>query len=135
MGWRPGYVQVGVVAADVHRLLEFYRDVLGLPFEQSLPIHEGLVLHFFAIGDARFKIAEVTPAPPVAAPPGGVEAATGIRWITLECDDLDDVVARCESAGVRFVMPPQEAPSDSGARFTMIEDPEGNWIEIVQRSS
>jgi len=33
------------------------------------------------------------------------------------------------------VMPPQEAPTDSGARFTMIEDPEGNWIEIVQRSN
>jgi predicted enzyme related to lactoylglutathione lyase len=134
MGWRPGHVQVGVVAADAHRLLEFYGEVLGLPFEQSLPIHEGLVLHFFAVGDARLKVAEVTPVPPALAPPGGVEAATGIRWITLECDDLDAVVARCESAGVRVVMPPRQAPTDAGTRFTMIEDPEGNWIEIVQRS-
>ena len=55
--------------------------------------------------------------------------ATGMRWITVDVDDLDPIVARCGNE--RFQMP--LTAIRAGLRVCIVEDPDGNAIELVER--
>jgi catechol 2,3-dioxygenase-like lactoylglutathione lyase family enzyme len=131
--WVGSNLQVGIVARDVPGMLVFYRDVLELPYAGPVPMGKAMTLHFFEVGDARVKIGEPKAAPDAASPPGGFGAATGIRWVTLRTDDLAAVVARCEAAGCEFPMAHQASARTPGLFFAIVADPDGNWIELVQR--
>ena len=63
------------------------------------------------------------------APAGPFQRATGVRWITLDVDDIDAVMARC--AGRPVQLPVTELRP--GLRVSIIEDPDGNAIELVER--
>jgi catechol 2,3-dioxygenase-like lactoylglutathione lyase family enzyme len=131
--WVGSTLQVGIVARDVPAMLAFYRDVLALPRAEPMPLGKAMTLHCFDVGEARIKIGEAAKPPAAAAPDGGFGGATGIRWLTLETDDLAAVVARCEAAGCRFPMAVQESARTPGLRFGIVADPDGNWIEMLQR--
>jgi glyoxylase I family protein len=114
-------------------MLAFYRDVLALPRAGPMPLGKAMTLHCFDLGEARIKIGEAAKVPEVASPDGGFRAATGIRWLTLETDDLAAVVARCEAAGCAFPMAYQESSRTPGLSFAIVADPDGNWVEMIQR--
>lgn len=129
---RAGRLQVGIVPSDLGASLAFYRDALGLPYEGTRPALEGRSLHLFAVGDAVLKLLETGDTPSARAPRGAFADATGIRWITVDVDDLDAVVARCEAAGARTQLP--LTALRPGLRLAIVEDPDGNAIELVERS-
>lgn len=129
----PCRLQVGIVPVDLDASLAFYRDVLGLPYEGTRPVPERRTLHLFAAGDAVVKLLQ-TPDPPKHRAPGGTFAdATGIRWITLDVEDLDAIVQRCTGAGVSLQLPPTALRP--GLRVAIAEDPDGNAIELVERAT
>jgi hypothetical protein len=83
-------------------------------------------------GEAKIKLAELRSVPAAQSPAGGFEDATGIRWLTLETDDLAGVVERCTAAGASFPMPSQQSPRTAGLFFAIVADPDGNWVEMFQ---
>lgn len=128
----PSRLQVGIVPVDLDTSLAFYRDVLALPYAGTRPALEGRTLHLFTIGDGVLKLLG-TPDPPSARAPGGPFAgATGIRWITLDVDDLDAVVQRCITASLSLQLPPTALRP--GLRAAIVQDPDGNAIELVERA-
>jgi catechol 2,3-dioxygenase-like lactoylglutathione lyase family enzyme len=132
----PSRLQAGIVPVDLGASVVFYRDVLGLPYQGTRPALEGRTLHLFTAGDSVLKLLETpeTPEAPSARAPGGPFAdATGIRWLTLDVGDLDAIVSRCVRAGVHL----QLAPTDlrPGLRVAIAEDPAGNAIELVERTT
>lgn len=128
----PRRLQVGVVPVDLDASLAFYRDVVRLPYEGTRAVPEGRTLHLFAAGDAVVKLLE-TPDPPKHRAPGGAFAdATGIRWLTLDIDDLDAIVQRGAAAGVGVQLAPTVLRP--GLRVAIVEDPDGNAIELVERT-
>jgi catechol 2,3-dioxygenase-like lactoylglutathione lyase family enzyme len=127
-------VQIGIVPRDLATSIAFYRDVLGLPYAGTLPVMEGRVLHLFTVpgGDVKLlELAEAEAQPGLAqAPAGPFHAATGMRWLTIDVDDLDVVAQRCD--GATWQLPVTEFRP--GLRVAIVEDPDGNAIELVERS-
>lgn len=125
-------MQVGIVPRDLEASLAFYRDELGLPYVGARPVIEGRTLHLFEFDGGILKLLEQGPdAEPVTAhaPAGGFQRATGVRWITFDVPDLDAIVGRC--AGRRFQMPVTQLRP--GLRVCIVEDVDGNAIELVER--
>jgi catechol 2,3-dioxygenase-like lactoylglutathione lyase family enzyme len=126
-------MQIGIVPSDLGRSLEFYRVVLGLVPKGTIPVADGRVLHLFEADGATLKLIELAPGDrePVAAARGSFVAATGLRWLTLDVDDLDLVAGRVERSGARWQLPVVEYRP--GLRVAIVEDPDGNAIELVER--
>ena len=112
-------------------MLAFYQQLLGLEVVRTFDVMEtsGVRLHFLRIGDSHLKILEMRDPPAASNPPEGVHGATGFRYFTLWVESLDAVLERVEPAGGRLAAPVMEYGE---SRVALIEDPEGNWVEVVQ---
>ena len=135
MAWtitKPG-IDLGIVTNNGDAMLEFYRDVVGLTFEATMVLE--------AIGIARMDrllcndsvLKLVTPTADVpAGQGGGITGCTGLRYFTINVDDVEAAVADCVAAGAPVVWPPTE--SRPGVTIAMVEDPDGNWVEFIRMS-
>jgi catechol 2,3-dioxygenase-like lactoylglutathione lyase family enzyme len=137
--WRAGdlevnaaRLQVGIVPVDLHRSLVFYRDVLGLPYDGTIPLGEGRALHVFKVGDAVLKLLERPGTPTVGPSAVAFDDLTGVRWVTMDVHELDAAVERCRAVDAHVPTPPHERRP--GLRFAVVNDPDGNAIELVERS-
>jgi catechol 2,3-dioxygenase-like lactoylglutathione lyase family enzyme len=126
-------VQIGIVPADLQRSIEFYRDTIGLAYKGGMPVLAGRTLHLFDAGTGIVKLLERAEGPPSqASPPGPFDSAVGVRWITLDCDDLDAFAERVAHTrpDTRWQMPIVEIRP--GIRACILEDPDGNAVELVE---
>ncbi len=124
-------IDVSITARNAPDLVSFYEDVLGLPLAKRLdwPDH-GATVWFFAIGDGHLKVLGLDHPPAAANPPGGNRAATGYRYIAIQVEDVQAVLAAIEGTAARADGPVRRH-GDSTVVF--VSDPEGNTIEFVQR--
>jgi catechol 2,3-dioxygenase-like lactoylglutathione lyase family enzyme len=125
-------LQVGIVPRNLDRSLRFYRDSLGLPYTGGRPVLEGRVLHLFECDGGVLKLLELpagVDSPDDTSPPGPYHNASGVRWVTWNVDDIDETVKRCGDAPVQ--LPVTELRP--GLRVVILEDPDGNAIELVER--
>jgi lactoylglutathione lyase len=120
-------IEIGVVVRDADRSLEFYRDVLGLPYLGDLDFGVAHMWRFQA-GTSVVKLLRFHEEPTAANPPGEV-TATGYRYMSLFVSNIDDLVAECAQFGAQVAIPVTEF--QPGARFAFVEDPEGNRIELL----
>jgi catechol 2,3-dioxygenase-like lactoylglutathione lyase family enzyme len=122
-------LQIGIVPQNLERSLSFYRDTLGLNYLGARPVIEGRVLHLFDCDGGVLKLIELPAGSeaPVHQPPGRFQSATGMRWATMNVEDLDWYLDRCDQVqvGVTEIRP--------GLRMAIVEDPDGNAIELVER--
>ena len=125
-------IDLGIVISDSDASLRFYRDVLGLDHvaDIDMAIGGGAVMHRLQCGDTVLKLVNIEATPP-AGPGGGLTGATGIRYFTMIVDNLDEIVAECEAAGVKVVVPISEARP--GVTIAIVTDPDGNWVEFVRQ--
>lgn len=125
-------VDLGVVIRDSKRSLAFYRDLLGFTHEgdMQMPVGGGGTMHRLRCGDSLIKLVKFDAVPEDSAPGGGIEAATGYRYLTLHVTNLEDLVGSCRDAGVKVSVPPTEIRA--GVRIAMVRDPDGNLVEFVQ---
>lgn len=116
-----GVVGIGIEVAvrDASAHAAFYTDALGLDAEG-----EGR----FRCGDSLFFVTETPDAPADA----GIQG-TGFRYVTLQVFDCDAATERALAAGARLGAPARTL--GDVARFSMVRDPDGNWVELSQRKS
>lgn len=116
-----GVTQIGVRIAvpDRERSLAHYRDVLGFAQETASRMR---------CGDSVVLLDERADAPSGAGP-----GACGWLYLTVQVRDCDAEVARIEAAGGRVAVPPRNL--GDVARMAMVQDPDGNLLEISQRAS
>ena len=133
------FTEVGYVGRDVDTII---RDLVEVAVKntrehemhkvraRAQDVGEERVLHNFDVDGAILKLWE---GPVVAAP--GVQAerdaVAGFRWVTMDVDDLDAVVGRCEAAGASIPMPVTERRP--GLRVAIVQDPDGNLVELVEQ--
>ena len=118
---------IGRFVEDLGKMVEFYRDVLGVEVKTegdhyTLFEHDGIELGFFARSMLPEFIEE-----DVTYPSG----VNGTFSLTIDVDDfydVDDEFERLVEAGATAVAQPKDVPW--GQRSSMIADPEGNLIEI-----
>jgi lactoylglutathione lyase len=110
-------MRIGVRDPDRHAA--FYREGLGL--EEDAP-------GVFVCGDSRLFVE----ADPEATQDVSIRG-TGYRYLTLQVHDCDSETAHALANGATLGAPPRTL--GDVARFSMVRDPDGNWIELSQRRS
>lgn len=131
---RKESIDLGIVVKDSARALAFYRDLLGFEHVGDVPM-PGLngTMHRLLCGTTTIKLVALDVHPPAEAPPGGIGAATGYRYFTMQVSNLEAITQQCKDAGVRVVV--EAAEIRPGVSITMVEDPDGNWVEFVDDGS
>ena len=115
---------VRYIVGDVDRAIAFYAT-LGFAVAERW----GPAFAMVARGDLTLWLSG--PASSAGKPlPDGTRPAPGgwLRFV-LEVDDLDATVATLAAGGGRFRSPPIAGP---GGRQVLIEDPDGNPVELFE---
>ena len=122
---------VAVWARDLERLCAFYVEALA---GRSGPLYEnprtGFRSYFVSFdGGARL---ELMSRADVASPRAPADAAPGLAHVAFRVgsrEAVDTTVARLEAAGAAITSRPRT--TGDGCYEAVIEDPEGNRLEIV----
>jgi len=123
---------LGIVTSNGDAMLAFYRDVIGLEFEASISMEKlGIqFMHRLWASESLLKI--VVPTTTISdGPSGGMMAATGLRYFTLSVTEVQPILDECRNANARIIWERREARP--GVWVGMVEDPDGNWIEFIER--
>ena len=123
-------IDIGIVVRDGDAAMKFYRDTLGLEHIADTPMPGGGTMHRLMCGTTLVKIVERDEPPEKSDNPGGPSGASGIRYWTITIHDLDAMTAKFSDAGYTVPVAPREVRP--GVRISMIEDPDGNWLELLE---
>jgi len=121
-------IDLGIVVSDPERSLAFYRDALGFKDDGTMPMPGGATMYRLYCGTSLIKLVHYPKELP-SPPPGGIHKALGYRYWTISVDNIAEVVDACEVAGHKIAVPVTEIRP--GVRIAIIEDPDGNWVELV----
>jgi catechol 2,3-dioxygenase-like lactoylglutathione lyase family enzyme len=121
-------LDLGVLVSNIQASLNFYRDVLGLQFVETIPIPFG-TMHRLRFGTSDFKLVEPKGSPSTG--PIGLDSQWGFRYVTFVVRNLSAICAELVRSGVEFVIPEKEIRP--GVRIAMVKDPDGNIVEFVEK--
>jgi len=127
---------VGLVANNADRMLDFYEHALQLEKLQEVtappnPENTTRVAHIYGLGDLQVKIWVIDPMPPITEPAGKM-GRTGMGFLSLRVADIEGLVARVTAHGYVVPEPPHRAASGAPLTMGWLQDPDGNWIELLQ---
>ena len=123
-------IDIGIVVKDADEALAFYRDTLGFVDTGSMPMPGGGTMHRLLCGTTLVKLVAPDADLPASAPGGGIQGAYGYRYWTISVANLEEITERSAAAGRTVVIAPREIRP--GVRISMVEDPEGNWVEFLE---
>ncbi|BEL03115.1 VOC family protein [Actinoplanes sichuanensis] len=115
---------VNLYTRDIDAGVHFYRDLLGFVETFRAPEHIELRLGGFTVGlgsvEAARRLHRVEPEP-------GRPTMVLVVWT----GDVDEAFRRLVTAGVPVVQPPHDT---GGKRTALLQDPDGNLVEIISKS-
>jgi methylmalonyl-CoA/ethylmalonyl-CoA epimerase len=92
---------IGLAVSSVDQLLPFYRDVLGM-HEVPLDNADGARIAGVSAGESLVELLEpITPDTPIGK--FIAKRGPGIHHICFAVDDIDAMLARCKSHGIRLI--------------------------------
>ena len=128
---------VGLSVADLDAQAAWYCAAFGLTESTPFEIAPLGVRGTFVVGEPGFAIELLERAGSVpgllAADQAEALLTRGYGHICLRVEHVDVLHARLLALGASERMAPQEAP-EPGVRMSFIADPEGNLIELLDRS-
>ena len=122
-------LDVGLVSGDAQPLVAFYAGVAGLEPLDPLALPNVGTIHRLACGQSLLRILVPVEAP-ARDPSPSFSATAGIRYLTLEVEDVDAAVAAARALGGRVLLAPFELRP--GRRVAQVADPDGNTVGLVQ---
>lgn len=122
-------VQVGIVTSNPEPMLAFYGETLGLVMAQKIELPGMGTLYFFQLGSNVIKL--MVPETPVSESNllGMPQQANGVRYWTVQVNNLDELVAAIKQAGI---VPLVDISEIGDVRFAILPDPDGNCMEFVE---
>lgn len=136
---------IGLCVNDLDRSVRFYCTAMGFDEIGRLRVDgaetaqllgvPGLVLDLVYLQRDGFRLELLSyPVPGVHAKrrPRRMNAV-GFTHLSFRVDDADAVVARIERLGGQ-ARPERTVTFDGGNRGLMATDPDGNWIELIERT-
>ncbi|GAB6040087.1 VOC family protein [Endothiovibrio diazotrophicus] len=116
---------VSLLVADTERSLRFYAGVLGMEVSGRRP-ELGFPGAWLEVGEGgQIHLLELESPDPVSGRP---ERGGRDRHVALMVDDLAALRGALELAGIPFTM------SRSGRPALFCRDPDGNALELIERS-
>ena len=134
----------GFVVKDLARAVKFYRDVMGLKIYDSFDLDGEELSRGLGYENAHIRGALLWAGPghilelleyinpPLIERPTEDRNALGAGHFAFTVDDCEKTYLMLISKGVRVLNPPAEPLP--GVKICYLQDPEGNWIEIVEIS-
>ena len=133
----------GFVVEDLERAVAFYRDVVGMevasryerigPGIERVIGYEGTHLNIahmgLADGGPTLELIQYLNPPPDSRPTEE-RSVLGATHLAIQVDDIEESFARLVAGGAKRLNPPtQLAP---GRTACYLQDPDGNWLELIQ---
>ena len=143
---------INIVVTDLELMVRFYSESLGLRVSKRVTISGEWIDRTVGLSGVKADVVYLDPPSgprvellkylaPVGSSPQGAEQANtrGLRHIAFRVDDIDAIVTRLGSAGVKFVSDVQLVPDSQvtyagGVRKRLVyfHDPEGNLLELCE---
>ena len=123
-----GLDHLALVTTDAERAAKFFIDLLGFKESGRLVTEGSGTIVFVSLGGTQIELFGYGDTS--AAPAGN--HAVGYTHLAMQVEDLDAEYARLQAAGVEFTMVPTTV--GSGLRIAFFKDPDGNSLELMQRS-
>ena len=124
---------VAVIVSDIDAALEFWRDALGLKLSYAEDVSEQDVeVAFLQLGDSEIELLRPTVDDNGAARFLAAHKS-GMHHIALEVDDLDAMIERLQSEGVRLIN--HESVAAAGGRRAAFVHPSsasGVLVELYE---
>jgi predicted enzyme related to lactoylglutathione lyase len=122
-------IDVGMVTTNTAEMLNFYQDVLGLVKEAEIPFPGLGVVNKLSFGNGYIKILALEASPKNVNPIGDFSTSNGIRYITINLNNLDEILESCASNNIKIINNGTEIRP--GVMVAIIQDPDGNLIELM----
>jgi len=126
----------GIRVRDMAESLTFYTELLGMEIVdplQSTPPTEGQVVILRSPGSSqRLELNWYQPGSRFGPP---YSTGEDLDHLGFECDDLWATIAALERRGVEVLIRPKEIGAGIGWNEAFVKDPDGIWIELLQRKS
>jgi predicted enzyme related to lactoylglutathione lyase len=126
-------VDIGIIVRDGPAALAFYKDFLGLEHLADTPIGGGGTMHRLMAGTSMIKVVEFDETPDPRPAPGGLRGGSGYRYWTMSVSNIDQLAEEANFRG--YAVPTEPTEIRPGVRIAMIEDPDGNWVELLENTS
>lgn len=138
-----GFRHVGIVVRDMERALYFYRDLLGFKIVKKIQESSNYIDAVCGVKNISVITVKlsaddsnliellyfISPVSKKISAKGLTEV--GISHISCTVENVDAVYDCLSKAGIHFNSPPQVSP-DGYAKVAFCQDPEGNFIELVE---
>jgi len=128
---------IGLSVADLDAQSSWYQRAFGLTATRAFVVPQASLRGVFLVGEDGLVIellerAGSTHRPPASSPPDEL-LTQGWAHVCLRVASVDDVFAALIAAGAGAVTEPGPSP-EPGVRFAFVTDPEGNFIELLDRT-
>ena len=131
MGQGTRIAHIGIAVASLAESLPFYRDVLGMP-EAALNDADGARISGVAAGDTLVELLE----PAADDTPIGkfiAKRGPGVHHICFSVDDLDAMLDKCRSVGVRLIdQTPRTGATGKRVAFLHPSSTGGVLVELTE---
>ena len=121
-------LDLGIFVSDINASLKFYQETLGLEKVGETELPMGM-MHRLSYGNSFFKLINPNEVPPKG--PTGLTVQLGFRYVTFPVRNISEICEALKKKGITFAIPETELMP--GVRIAMVEDPDGNIVEFVQR--
>lgn len=126
----------GIRVKDIEESVRFYSEVLGMKVIEpvtSAPPTRGKVATLQSAGS--HQILELNWYEPGSR--FGTPYANGedLDHIAFDCDDLPSTVEELRRNGAEVLIRPKEIGAEAGWNEAFVKDPNGIWIELLQRNA
>ena len=134
----------GFVVQDVDKAIAFYRDIVGLEVANRYQRTGHAIGQVVGYDDAHLEIAILESKgehileliqyvnPPPGARPTQERSVLGGTHLCMLVDDIDETFRKLTENGAVAMNPP--ASVAPGRTACYMQDPDGNWIELLELS-
>jgi catechol 2,3-dioxygenase-like lactoylglutathione lyase family enzyme len=110
-------------------MLDFYQNVLGFEKEIEIPFPGIGVVNKLNYGAGYIKMLVLEKNPININPTGDFSTSNGIRYITINLSNLDEILDACEQHDINILN--SGTIVRPGVTVALITDPDGNIIELM----
>lgn len=139
-------IDIGIVVSDVEKSAKFYKEALGftevggfavskeMGGDSGLVDYHAFKVRVFVLADestaTRIKLMDFPGVKSKKVDNKYINSSLGFSYLTIIVSDTTAAVERARKAGAKPVKEPYQLGA-SGSYLTMLNDPDGNIIELV----
>ena len=120
-------IDIGIVTSNKESILNFYENILGFTNEVQIPFPGLGTVNKISYGIGYIKVLVLDDKPSNTNPIGDFSTSNGIRYITINLSNLDELITICSKNNVTIIN--SGMTIRPGVTVALIQDPDGNLIE------